>query len=135
MVPARAAIDKDLVSRVRARVLREYEKMRQMLSVDEGLDIEVSVALSDEDVERLVLLALEEAKKPISWREFKAIFSGIVGEDRLRRILASLKARDVIVELTRTRYVLPEYVPPSEYGKIKNLRMLNKILRERSMVQ
>lgn len=133
MVPARAKVDTDLVERVRARVLEEYEKYRTLLDVGD-IDIEITVALSDEDVERLVLIALREAKRPVSWRELKAIFSGIVGEDRLRRILSSLKARDVIVELTRTRYALPEYVPPSEYSKIKNPRMINK-LAQRGLLQ
>ncbi len=133
MVPARAKVDLDLVERVRARVLKEYEKYKTLLDVGD-IDIEISVALSDEDVERLVLIALREARRPVSWRELKAIFSGIVGEDRLRRILSSLKARDVIVELTRTRYALPEYVPPSEYGKIKNPRMINK-LAQRGLLQ
>ena len=133
MVPARAKVDLDLVERVRARILEEYEKYRTQLDVGD-FDIEITVALSDEDVERLVLIALREARRPVSWRELKAIFSGIVGEDRLRRILSSLKARDVIVELTRTRYALPEYVPPSEYGKIKNPRMINK-LAQRGLLQ
>jgi len=134
MVPARAAIDVGLVERVRKRILEEYEKMRPSLEIGD-FDIEITVALSDEDVERLVLLALREARAPVSWREMKAIFAGIVGEDRLRRILASLKARDVIVELTRTRYALPEYVPPGEINKIKNLRMLNEIMKRRGLIQ
>ncbi len=135
MVPVRATVDRDLVARVRRKVLEEYEKMKQMLDVGGEFDIEISLALSDEDVEKLVLLALEEAKRPISWREFKAIFAGIVGEDRLRRILASLKARDVIVELTRTRYVLPDYVPASELNKIKNPRMITEIMKRRRIIQ
>jgi hypothetical protein len=112
MVPVKATVDMDLIRRVRKKVLGEFEKSREVIETDE-FGIEVSLALSDEKVEKLVMLALKEAKKPISWREFKQIFAGIVGEDRLRRILANLKARDVIVELTRTRYSLPEYVPPS----------------------
>jgi len=132
MVPVKATVDVDLVRKVREKVLREFEKSREILETDE-FGIEVSLALSDEEVEKLVLLALKEAKKPISWREFKQIFSGIVGEDRLRRILANLKARDVIVELTRTRYSLPEYVPPSEIGKVKNPRVLSKILSRRNI--
>ena len=135
MVTARTTIDETLVERVRRKILEEYEKIRPRIDLEEGLDIEISLALSDEDVEKLVLKALKEARGPISWREFKAIFAGIVGEDRLRRILASLKARDVIVELTRTRYSLPEYVPPSELGKVKNPRMISEIMRKRGLIQ
>ncbi len=132
MVPVKATIDIDLVRKVRRKILREFEKMREILETEE-FGIEVSLALSDEEIERLVLLALREAKKPISWREFKQIFAGVVGEDRLRRILANLKARDEIVELTRTRYSLPEYVPTSELGKVKNPRVLGKILGRRNV--
>lgn len=128
MTPRRESIDPDLVSRVRSKVLRAYEGMKQTLDSSE-FGIVVSLALSDEEVESLVRLALEEAKGPISWRELKQVFAGIVGEDRLRRILANLKARDEIVELTRTRYVLPQYLPETELSKVKNPRVLSKIMR------
>jgi len=127
MTPGRASVDTDLVARVRSKVVQAYESMKQTLDTNE-FGIVVSLALSDEEVEKLVRLALEEAKGPISWRELKKIFSGIVGEDRLRRILANLKARDEIVELTRTRYVLPKYLPESELSKVKNPRVLNKLM-------
>ncbi|ADL19491.1 hypothetical protein ASAC_1086 [Acidilobus saccharovorans 345-15] len=103
---------------MRAKVLSEYDNMRMQL-VNEG-GLLVTTALDDSDVEKLVLLALEEAKSPVSWRELKAIFQGIVGEDRLRRILGSLKARNVVAELTHTRYSLPNYVPELEMNKVKN---------------
>lgn len=128
MVPVKATVDTRLVERVRRKILEEFESMRQTINADE-LGIEITLALSDEEIEKLVLEALREARQPISWREFKQIFAGIVGEDRLRRILASLKARDVIAELTRTRYSLPEYVPLNEVNKVKNPRVLAKILR------
>ena len=107
----------DLVQRVRKRVLKEFEKLRVTLEDDE---ISVYTALVDDDVVKLVLIALEEAKQPISWRDFKRIFSGVVGEDRLRKILSNLKARNIIAELTHTRYALPKYVPPEEINKVKN---------------
>lgn len=128
MVPVKATIDTRLVARVRSKILKEFETMRQTLDT-EDIGIEITLALSDEEIEKLVMIALREAQRPISWREFKQIFAGIVGEDRLRRILANLKARDSIVELTRTRYSLPEYVPVSEISKVKNPRVLSKVLR------
>lgn len=117
----------DLVSRVRRRVLEEFEKMRVMLEDDE---VSVYTALVDDDVVKLVLIALEEAKQPISWRDFKKIFSGVVGEDRLRKILSNLKARNVIAELTHTRYSLPKYVPLEEISKVKNPGIIPVIQRE-----
>lgn len=126
MVPARATIDARLVDKIRKSILKEFESMRE--TIDSGeIGIEITLALSDEDIERLVLDALREAQRPVSWREFKQIFAGIAGEDRLRRIISSLKARDMIAELTRTRYSLPEYVPPTEISKVKNPRVLSKI--------
>jgi hypothetical protein len=107
-----------LVQKVRARILKEYDNMKMQL-INEG-ELLVITALDDSDVERLVLTALDEAKSPVSWRELKAIFQGIVGEDRLRRILGSLKARNAIAELTHTRYSLPNYVPELEMNKVKN---------------
>lgn len=107
-----------LVQKVRARILKEYDNMKMQL-INEG-ELLVVTALDDSDVERLVLIALDEAKSPVSWRELKAIFQGIVGEDRLRRILGSLKARNAIAELTHTRYSLPNYVPELEMNKVKN---------------
>ncbi len=125
--------NEDLVSRVRKRVLEEFEKMRVMLEDDE---VSVYTALVDDDVVELVLIALEEAKQPISWRDFKKIFSGVVGEDRLRKILSNLKAKNVIAELTHTRYSLPKYVPPEEIPKVKNpgiIPVIEKELRKRNV--
>ena len=81
-----SAINREpLIQRVRAKVLSEYDNMRMQL-VNEG-GLLVTTALDDSDVEKLVLLALEEAKSPVSWRELKAIFQGIVGEDRLLSLI------------------------------------------------
>ncbi|MCE4628126.1 MAG: hypothetical protein F7C34_03135 [Desulfurococcales archaeon] len=126
MVPRAQVINKELVERVRRKVLREYEKLSASLYIEEG-DLPVMTALSDSELEHLVLLALREARQPVSWRELKAIFAGIAGEDRLRKILAKLKAENVIAELTKTRYALPEYVPLNEIPKIKNPGIISKI--------
>jgi hypothetical protein len=99
-----------------------------MQEVTEIGDIKVATALVDDDIEKLVLLVLEEAKQPLSWRDLKAIFGGIVGEDRLRRILGVLKARNEVAELSHTRFALPAYVPLSEINKVKNPGIISKIL-------
>jgi len=121
------AIDRELVKRVRNKVMQEYEQMSNNLMVSE-FDLPVMTALSDEELERLILLALEEAKKPVSWRELKRIFTGIAGEDRLRKIISKLKAENIIAELTKTRYALPQYVPLNEISKIKNPGIISKML-------
>jgi len=120
-------VDRKLVERVRRRVMEEYERMSANLFIDDT-DLPVMTALTDEELEGLILLALREAGQPVSWREMKAIFSGVAGEDRLRKILAKLKAENIIAELTKTRYSLPEYVPLNELDKIKNPGIISKIL-------
>ncbi|GBF09660.1 hypothetical protein apy_13850 [Aeropyrum pernix] len=109
--------EEEVIQRVRRKILEEFEKMKVVI---EDAEISVYTVLVDDDVVRLVLIALDEAKQPLSWRDLKKIFSGIVGEDRLRKILSSLKARNIIAELTHTRYSLPQYVPVEEIPKIKN---------------
>lgn len=118
--------DAEIVKKLRELVMQEYGIMKNEVEVG---DISIVTALVDEDIERLVLLALKKAERPLSWRELKAIFAGIVGEDRLRRILSSLKARNVVAELTHTRYSLPEYVPLSEINRIKNPGIISKVLQ------
>jgi hypothetical protein len=116
-----------LVEKVRKVVVEKYREM-----TGEPLErggITILTALSDDDIKELVLTALRVAEKPLSWRELKQIFSGIAGEDRLRRILGRLKANNVVAELTRTRYSLPEYVPLNEVHKVKNPGIISKILR------
>ncbi len=118
------------VERIRRVILEDYNRLRTTLDV--GMDISITTALVDTDIEKLVIKALKTARRPLSWREFKQIFQGVVGEDRLRRVLNTLKARNEIAELTHTRYSLPEYVPPNEIQKIKNPGILNKILKKQN---
>ncbi|MEM4680836.1 MAG: hypothetical protein QXM56_00540 [Acidilobaceae archaeon] len=118
--------DLGLVKKLRDAVMQEYGKMKNEVEVGE---VSIVTALVDEDIEKLVLLALQKAERPLSWREIKAVFAGVVGEDRLRRILGSLKARNMVAELTHTRYFLPEYVPLSEISRIKNPGIINKVLQ------
>ena len=117
------------VERIRSKVLKEFNKMRYVI-LGEETGISVTTALDDDDIEKLVRKALEEARRPLSWRELKLVFSGIVGEDRLRKIINLLKARDEIAELTHTRYSLPEYVSINELNKVKNPGIINIILEK-----
>ncbi|PMP91273.1 MAG: hypothetical protein C0171_02985 [Caldisphaera sp.] len=116
---------KELIESIRAKIFKEYENLQSSLVDESGLS--VTTALDDSDIEKLVLDVLEEAKTPISWRDLKIIFQGIVGEDRLRRILSGLKAKNEIAELTHTRYSLPKYVPQEELNKVKNPVVMKKL--------
>jgi len=115
------------IEKIRRVILEDYNRLRGVVDIE--LDINITTALVDTDIEKLVIKALTLAKRPLSWRELKQIFQGVVGEDRLRRVLNSLKARNEIAELTHTRYSLPQYVPPTELTKVKNPGILNKILK------
>ncbi len=125
MVSKQKTLDKELGERLRKLVMEKYNEMQEVTEIG---DIKVATALVDDDIEKLVLLVLEEAKQPLSWRDLKAIFGGIVGEDRLRRILGVLKARNEIAELSHTRFALPAYVPLSEINKVKNPGIISRIL-------
>ncbi len=121
-------VRKDVVERLRRKLQNRVKDVFTPLVEEPG--IEVTTALPDDTIESLVKVILDEAKGPLSWRELKAIFQGVVGEDRLRKILSHLKARGEIAELTRTRYSLPEYIPPEETPKIKNPKALRRRARE-----
>ena len=125
MASKQKTLDRELGERLRKLVIEKYNEMQEVTEIG---DIKVATALVDDDIEKLVLLVLEEAKQPLSWRDLKAIFGGIVGEDRLRRILGVLKARNEVAELSHTRFALPAYVPLSEINKVKNPGIISKIL-------
>ncbi|MEB3825395.1 MAG: hypothetical protein LRS47_01850 [Desulfurococcales archaeon] len=93
----------------------------------EDVDVIVTEAPRDDELEKMVLRALDKARKPVSWRELKKMFSGIAGEDRLRRTLYRLKVNGKVIELTGTKYVLPKYLGEIDYTKIKNPAAISRM--------
>ncbi|MCX8184694.1 MAG: hypothetical protein RMI56_01270 [Sulfolobales archaeon] len=67
--------------------------------VYEDSDIIVVRAPSDEELEKIVVDIVARRGKPISWKELRKELSGVVGEDRLRKVLIRLIERDEIVEM------------------------------------
>ncbi|MCC6014444.1 MAG: hypothetical protein LM564_01915 [Desulfurococcaceae archaeon] len=67
--------------------------------VYEDEDIVVYRAPSDEELEKLVKELIAKRGRPLSWKELRKELSGVVGEDRLRKILVRLIERDEIVEM------------------------------------
>lgn len=65
----------------------------------EDNDVVVFRAPSDEELERIVKDAISRRGRPVSWKELRKELSGIVGEDRLRKVLIRLIERDEIVEM------------------------------------
>ncbi len=67
--------------------------------VYEDSDIIVFRAPRDEELERIVKDIISRRGKPVSWKELRRELSGVVGEDRLRRVLIRLIERDEVVEM------------------------------------
>ena len=91
----------------------------------EDEDIEVYKAPTEEELEKLVADAIKEAGRPLSWRELRQIFSGIAGEDRLRKVLIRLIERDELIELPDGTFALPgmeqNYVPRRNAKRVRPL--------------
>jgi hypothetical protein len=121
-------LDPGLVQRLSEVARGRAGELRVSYVVD---DVVVVEALDDYTVADILLEVLREAGEPIQWRDLKAIMAGVCGEDRLRRIIYSLKAEGKVAELRGTRYALPEHVPVEEIDRVKNVRVLSKILGEK----
>ena len=113
------------IDRVRQVVLDKVKYIRRTIYEDD--QIVITPALGDEEIEKLILIALEELKQPIDWKSLKKIFYDIVGEDRLRECLVNLKSKGEIALLSKTRYCLPQYIPEEDMYKIKNPIIFKKI--------
>lgn len=73
----------------------------------EDEDVIVMKAPSDQELEELVLDIIKRRGKPVSWKELREIFSGLAGEDRLRKALANLIERGLLTELPDGNFALP----------------------------
>ena len=101
--------------------------------VYEDDDIVVMQAPDDRELERLILDTIREKGRPLSWRELRQIFSGLAGEDRLRKALINLIEREEIIEMVDGSFGLPgmekDYVPRRLKKRIRPL--VAKKFRER----
>lgn len=91
----------------------------------EDEEVEVYKAPTEEELENLVVEAIKEAGRPLSWKELRQIFSGIAGEDRLRKVLVKLIESDRIIELPDGTFALPgmerDYVPRATPKRVRPL--------------
>ncbi|MEM0371537.1 MAG: hypothetical protein QXW05_04800 [Ignisphaera sp.] len=99
--------------------------MVKLKKLYEDEDVEVFKAPTEEELERLVKEYIKSAGRPLVWRELRERFSGIAGEDRLRKILIRLIERDEIVELPDGAFGLPgmdqNYVPRKTAKRVRPL--------------
>jgi len=91
----------------------------------EDEEVEVYKAPTEEELEQLVLDAIREAGRPLSWKELRQIFSGIAGEDRLRKVLIKLIESDKLIELPDGTFAIPgmeeNYVPKPTPKRVRPL--------------
>ncbi|PWV37762.1 MAG: hypothetical protein DJ555_00680 [Desulfurococcaceae archaeon] len=93
--------------------------------VYEDEDIVVMRAPDDEELIDLVKKKIAENGKPISWKELRTYFSGLAGEDRLRKVLIKLIENDEIIEMPDGTFALPGmekgYIPRSDVKRVRPL--------------
>ncbi|MDT7887942.1 MAG: hypothetical protein RQ885_03075 [Desulfurococcales archaeon] len=91
----------------------------------EDEDIVVLRAPDDEELIELVKKKIAENGKPVSWKELRAYFSGLAGEDRLRKVLIRLIENDEVIEMPDGTFALPGmekgYVPRSDVKRVRPL--------------
>jgi DNA-binding transcriptional regulator PaaX len=90
-------------------------------------ELVVMKAPHDEELVELVYKFISQKGRPVTWRELREAFSGIAGEDRLRKALHRLRNDGRIVELKGGRYATPDM--PGVLEELKE-RMRRRILRE-----
>lgn len=93
----------------------------------EDEELVVMKAPTDEELAELVYKFIRSKGRPVTWKELREAFSGIAGEDRLRRALSRLKMRGDIVELRGGRYGTPDM--PGVREEIEE-RKRRRMLRE-----
>ena len=74
----------------------------------EDEELVVMKAPTDEELVELVYKFIRNKGRPVTWKELREAFSGIAGEDRLRKALSRLRQRGDIVELRGGRYATPD---------------------------
>jgi len=96
-----------------------------MRKLYEDEEIEIYTTFDGAELEKAIIDVIREANRPLRWKELREVFSGIVGEDRLRKVLIKLIEEDKIVEMPDGALGLPQmiesYIPNP---KIKRVRPL-----------
>jgi len=91
----------------------------------EDEDIVVMRAPDDEELIELVKKKIAENGKPVSWKELRAYFSGLAGEDRLRKVLIKLIENDEVIEMPDGTFALPGmekgYIPRADVKRVRPL--------------
>ncbi|MCD6488591.1 MAG: hypothetical protein J7K21_05135 [Desulfurococcales archaeon] len=97
--------------------------------VYEDSEIVVLVAPRDEELGDVIIDTIREKGRPMTWDELREEFSGIAGEDRLRRALNKLVDMGILVEFPDGSYGLPGMELPPERRGIRKRRRRRRIPR------
>lgn len=91
----------------------------------EDEDIVVMKAPDDETLIKMIIKRIKEANRPLTWKELRTSFSGLAGEDRLRKILIKLIEEDKIIEMPDGTLGLPgmerSYIPKPDVKRVRPL--------------
>ncbi len=99
--------------------------------VYEDNDVIVAIAPRDEELGSVIVDTIREKGRPMTWEELREEFSGIAGEDRLRKALNRLVDTNVLVEFPDGSYGLPGMeLPPERRGIRKRRRRRTRIYRD-----
>lgn len=123
-----------VATRLRVDLVNQLKEMVRMEHKVQFQDDQIMMTIrpDDDTLEKLMIKILHKAGRPLYWKEIKAIFENVAGEDRLRRVLRKLKSEGHIVELAAWRYVMPEHMRFWNLRKIKNPIAYSKFVQEGS---
>ncbi len=93
----------------------------------EDNEVIVMKAPHEDELVELVYNLIRQKGRPVTWKELREAFSGIAGEDRLRRALHILRREGKIVELRGGRYATPDM--PGVAEELER-RLKRRIMRE-----
>lgn len=85
-------------------------------------DVVVVKAPDDKKLVELIVDIIKRKGKPVSWSEFREALTGLAGEDRLRKTLAELVERGVVVELPDGCFALPGMEHMVDWEKARKRR-------------
>ncbi len=94
----------------------------------EDNEVVVFKAPHDDELVELVHDYIKRKGRPVSWKELREAFSGIAGEDRLRKALHRLRDRGILIEIRGGYYATIDM--PGAEKLLALLRKFKKLKRE-----
>ena len=91
-------------------------------------EIELMSAPNDKEAKELIIQLFKERNRPMTFKELREIFSGVIGEDKLRKLLIKLREEGYLI-LAKSRYY-PTWLPETErvIEEVKKRRILREAM-------